>query len=56
MMKLKRKINLTKGLQNDQKNKNQIKKITYYKLKLNNQIENKSKLKKKQEKNKKIKK
>ena len=47
MMKLKRKINLTKGLQNDQKNKNQIKKITYYKLRLNNQIENKSKLKKK---------
>ena len=47
-MKLKRKINLTKRPQNDQKNTDQIKKkITYYKLRLNDQIENKLKFYKK---------
>jgi hypothetical protein len=46
-VKLKRKINLTKRPQNDQKNTDQIKKITYYKLRLNDQIENKLKFYKK---------
>ena len=40
-MELKKKINLTKEPQNDQKNTDQIKKKkTYYKLRLNDQIEN----------------
>ena len=50
-MKLKRKINLTKGLKTfkkNQKNKEQIKKkMTYHKLRLNDEIENKSKFYKK---------
>jgi hypothetical protein len=42
MVKLKRKINLTKG-QKNQNNEDQIRKKWHYKLKLNDEIENKSK-------------
>jgi hypothetical protein len=42
MVKLKRKINLTKG-QKNQKNEDQIRKKWHHKLKLNDEIENKLK-------------